>query len=60
MGSHPPPGDLLDLGIEPTSTELQVDSLPSVPPGKPILYVSCNHPFLVGDYSVGSGWTHYY
>ena len=28
-------GDLPDLGIEPGSPELQADSLPSEPPGKP-------------------------
>ena len=60
MGSQPPPGDLLDRGIEPTSTELQVDSLPYVSPGKPVSYVSCNNPFLAEDYSVGSGWAHCY
>ena len=31
----PPPGDLLNPGIEPRSTALQTDSLPSEPPGKP-------------------------
>ena len=34
----PPPGDLLNSGIEPASLAapaLQVDSLPPVPPGKP-------------------------
>ena len=31
----PPPGDLPDPGIEPRSPELQADSLPSEPPGKP-------------------------
>ena len=30
----PSPGDLLDLGIESRSPALQVDSLPSEPPGK--------------------------
>ena len=30
----PPPGDLPDPGIEPGSPALQVDSLPSEPPGK--------------------------
>ena len=34
----PSPGDLLDPGIEPESLTLQADSLPSEPPGKPILY----------------------
>ena len=32
--SFPPPGDLPDLGTEPGSSALQVDSLPSEPPGK--------------------------
>ena len=32
----PPPGDLPDPGIEPRSPALQIDSLPSEPPGKPI------------------------
>ena len=31
----PPPGDLTNLGIEPTSPPLQADSLPTEPPGKP-------------------------
>ena len=31
----PPPGDLLNPGIEPRSPALQADSLPSEPPGKP-------------------------
>ena len=31
----PSPGDLPDPGIEPRSTALQIDSLPSEPPGKP-------------------------
>ena len=31
----PPPGDLPNPGIEPRSPALQVDSLPSDPPGKP-------------------------
>ena len=33
----PPPGDLLNPGIEPRSPALQVDFLPSQPPGKPQL-----------------------
>ena len=32
----PPPGDLPNPGIEPRSPALQVDSLPSEPPGKPM------------------------
>ena len=31
----PPPGDLPDPGIETISPALQVDSLPTDPPGKP-------------------------
>ena len=31
----PSPGDLPNPGIEPRSPALQVDSLPSEPPGKP-------------------------
>ena len=31
----PPPGDLPNSGIKPRSPALQVDSLPSEPPGKP-------------------------
>ena len=34
--SFPSPGDLTDLGIKPRSPALQVDSLPSEPPGKPL------------------------
>ena len=30
----PPPGDLSDPGIEPGSPAMQIDSLPSEPPGK--------------------------
>jgi len=33
---RPPPGDLPDPGIKPTSLALQVDCLPSEPPAKPI------------------------
>ena len=39
----PPPGDLLDPGIKPTSLmspALQVGSLPLAPPGKPSFYTS--------------------
>ena len=32
----PSPGDFPDPGIEPGSPELQADSLPSEPPGKPL------------------------
>ena len=33
----PPPGNLPDPGIEPASLALQADSLPTEPPGKPIM-----------------------
>jgi len=33
--SLPPPGDLPNPGIESKSPALQIDSLPSEPPGKP-------------------------
>ena len=32
----PPPGDLLNLGIEPRSPALQADSVRPEPPGKPL------------------------
>ena len=38
----PPPGDLLDPGIEPRSPTLQVDSSPAEPPGKPRLGRGCD------------------
>ena len=33
----PPPGDLPNSGIKPRSPALQVDLLPSEPPGKPTI-----------------------
>ena len=36
----PPPGDLPNPGIKPRSPELQADSLPSEPPGKPYTLLS--------------------
>ena len=36
----PSPGDLPNPGIEPRSPALQTDTLPSEPPGKPILYAA--------------------
>ena len=33
----PSPGDLPDPGVEPRSPTLQVDALPSEPPGKPTM-----------------------
>ena len=35
----PPPGDLLNPGIEPRSPELQVDSLPTELQGKPSSHI---------------------
>ena len=53
--TFPSPGDLSDLGIEPRSPALQVNYLPSEPPGKPLSgkEYACN----VGDMSFipGSG-----
>ena len=40
VGCHAVPlGDLPHPGIEPRSSSLQVDSLPSEPPGKPIYFI---------------------
>ena len=36
----PSPGDLLDPGIEPRSPALEADALTSLPPGKPIAYLT--------------------
>ena len=41
----PPPGDLLNLGIEPRSPTLKVDSLLSEPPGKPKIIVFLEFPW---------------
>ena len=38
---YPPPGDLPNLGMEPRSPALQVDSLTSEPPGKPKKHICC-------------------
>ena len=40
----PPPGDLSDLGIKPTSPSLKVDSLPLSHPGSPHILM-----FFTGD-----------
>ena len=40
----PPPGDLPDPGIEPRSPGVQADSLPSEPPGKPLIKHGQKHP----------------
>ena len=39
---YPSPGYLPDPGIEPGSTALQADSLPSEPPGKPLAQLKQN------------------
>ena len=44
--SCPPPGDLSNPGMEPRSPTLQVDSLPSEPPRKPI---SCSK-YCISNY----------
>ena len=49
----PPPGDLPNTGIEPRSSMLQEDSLPSEPLGKPIflyIYVMVFKFFSIIDY----------
>ena len=38
-----PPGDLCNSGIEPRSPSLQVDSLPSESPGKPLQLRELKH-----------------
>ena len=44
---YPPPGDLLNPGIEPRSPTLQVVSLPLEPPGKPQrIYYYTLYPYL--------------
>ena len=44
----PSPGDPPDPGIEPGSPTLQADSLPSEPPGKPVLFLHILY-FLSGE-----------
>ena len=51
----PPPGNLSDPGIEPTSPALQADSLSTEPPGKPIqmiIIISINASLKKLKYSV--------
>ena len=47
----PSPGDLPDLGIEPGSPALHIDTLPSEPPGKPNpkLLIYSTSPFFFGN-----------
>ena len=44
--SFPPPGDLPNPGIEPRSPALQANSLPSEPPGKPLIMIWYKHVIL--------------
>ena len=46
----PSPGDLPSLGIEPRPPTLQVDSLPSEPPGNP-LYMATSYIFFSSNFS---------
>ena len=43
--SRPPPGDLPNPGVEPKSPTIQVDSLPTEPPGKPKILEWAAYPF---------------
>ena len=54
----PSPGDLTDPGIEPHSPVLQVDSLPSKPPGKPIFTQFMRPDTMLTDVKdeMGMGW----
>ena len=47
----PPPGDLPNPGIDPTSPALRVDSLSADPPGKPKMYLHMTYFFILsGEY----------
>ena len=55
----PPPGNLPDPGIEPVSLALQADSLPTEPPGKPIMEcINVNFLVLIMycSYARGNHW----
>ena len=55
----PPPGNLPDSGIEPVSLALQADSLPTEPPGKPIMEcINVNFLVLIMycSYARGNHW----
>ena len=56
--SFPSPGDLTDPGIELHSPVLQVDSLPSEPPGKPIFMQFMRPDTVLTDVKdeMGVGW----
>ena len=51
--SFPSPGDLLNPGIKPGSPALQVDSLPSEPPGKPQINECVNPNGITGQCCLG-------
>ena len=54
--AFPSPGDLPNPGVKPRSPELQEDSLPSEPPGKPQENHLLIQPFLgVGSHSLLQG-----
>ena len=54
----PPPGDLPNPGIEPRFAGLWVDSLPSVPPGKPKNTGVCSISLLQGNFlTQESNWS---
>ena len=46
----PPPGDLPNLGIEPRSPAVQLDSLPSEPQGSPEILQWVAYPFSRGSF----------
>ena len=61
----PPPGDLLDLGIEPGSPALQVDSLRSEPPGKLSIWKASHYQWQESGYRKlinkdSIGWPHWH
>ena len=50
--SFPSPGDFTNLGTEPGSPALQVDSLPSEPPGEPQYNVQIKIKIIFSIYSL--------
>jgi len=48
----PSPADLPNPGIEPRSPALQVDSLPSEPPGKPSIYIAIYYQYTICIYTI--------
>ena len=47
----PAPGDLPNPGIEPGSLALHTDSLPFVPPGKPIIQDFEDYVYMAGNFA---------